>query len=113
LCNKQIKFGKFYEFAKQQGADFVATGHYAQTKDGQLYKGKDPSKDQSYFLWSVPANILKETLFPVGAFQKSDVRKLAQKFGLPNAERKDSQGLCFLGPISIDEMLMQELAPKK
>ncbi len=111
LCNREIKFGAFFDFAKQHGADFVATGHYAQVKDGLLYEGKDPSKDQSYFLWMVKKEILEQTIFPVGNLEKTQVRELAKKFNLPNATRKDSQGLCFLGDISIGDMLERELHP--
>lgn len=111
LCNREIKFGEFYAFAKKHGADFVATGHYAQTRDGLMYEGADPGKAQSYFLWMVKSEILKNVLFPVGGMQKSEVRALAQKFGLPNARRKDSQGLCFLGDLSLSDMLQKELAP--
>ncbi len=113
LCNRQIKFGKFFEFCKSRGADLIATGHYARitkTDDSvSLLAGKDPEKDQSYFLWSVPETVLRYTLFPVGDKKKAKVRALAKKFALPNVERPDSQGLCFLGPISIDEMLEREL----
>lgn len=109
LCNREIKFGLFFDWCMQQGADLVATGHYAQTKNGQLFMGADPEKDQSYFLWAVPEAKLRQTLFPVGGFKKEQVRKLAAKFKLPNAQRKDSQGLCFLGPVSLDDMLHQEL----
>ena len=111
LCNREIKFGAFFEFAMEHGADFVATGHYAQTKNGLLYAGKDPSKDQSYFLWMVKKEILEKTIFPVGNLEKLQVRTLAEKFNLPNARRKDSQGLCFLGDVSIEDMLHKELAP--
>lgn len=116
LCNREIKFGKFFEFCKSRGADFIATGHYAQLPrgltSGELYAGADETKDQSYFLWSVPERVLRYTLFPVGDKQKAEVRMLAKKFGLPNAARPDSQGLCFLGPVSIDEMLSRELKTK-
>lgn len=112
LCNQKIKFGAFYDFAMKNGADFVATGHYAQVKGGHLLAGVDPEKDQSYFLWMVPQDHLRKTLFLVGNMYKRDVRRLAEKFELPNALRKDSQGLCFLGDISLDDMLMRELAPK-
>ncbi len=112
LCNKEIKFGAFYNFAMEQGADFVATGHYARTTKAQLYEGKDPNKDQSYFLWMVPQEHLAKTIFPVGGLRKTKVRRLAKKFGLPNAVRKDSQGLCFLGDISLDDMLTKEVSPK-
>lgn len=109
LCNREIKFGAFYDFAREHGADFVATGHYAKTKNGLLFAGRDVSKDQSYFLWMVKKEILEKTLFPVGDLEKSQVRALAEKFKLPNARRKDSQGLCFLGDISIEDMLHKEL----
>lgn len=111
LCNREIKFGLFYEWAISQGAEFVATGHYAQVKDGELWVSKDKDKDQTYFLWAVPGEVLKHVLFPIGHLTKPEVRTLAQKFGLPNAERKDSQGLCFLGPISVSDMLERELSP--
>jgi tRNA-specific 2-thiouridylase len=111
LCNKEIKFGLFFNWCMQNGADRVATGHYAQVKDGLLYTGADPEKDQSYFLWAVPEAQLAKTMFPIGHLHKSEVRALAAKFGLPNSARKDSQGLCFLGPISVQDMLKQELAP--
>jgi tRNA-uridine 2-sulfurtransferase len=110
LCNREIKFGLFYDYCMAEGADFVATGHYAQIKNGELHKGADPEKDQSYFLWAVPQEKLRRTVFPVGGYTKKNVRALAERFGLPNATRKDSQGLCFLGPISISEMLQRELA---
>ncbi len=113
LCNREIKFGAFFNFAKSHGADFVATGHYAQTKDGLLYTSPDESKDQSYFLWMVKKEILEQTLFPVGGMKKTEVRALAARLNLPNASRKDSQGLCFLGDISMDDMLSKELQPKK
>ncbi len=111
LCNKEIKFGAFYNFAMKQGADFVATGHYARVIQGNLHMGVDGEKDQSYFLWAVPHSHLAKTLFPVGGMHKKEVRRLAKKFGLPNARRKDSQGLCFLGDISLDDMLEKEVAP--
>ncbi len=109
LCNREIKFGAFFDFARSRGAEFVATGHYAQIKNGELHAGKDPNKDQSYFLWAVPETKLRYTMFPVGHLEKSEVRALAKKFGLPNAVRKDSQGLCFLGDIGIDDMLSREI----
>lgn len=111
LCNQKIKFGAFFDWCIQEGAEMVATGHYAQTKDGKLYKGADESKDQSYFLWMVPESALKKTLFPIGHLHKTKVRELAAEFNLPNAKRHDSQGLCFLGGISIEDMLVRELEP--
>ena len=111
LCNREIKFGLFYDWARAQGAEMVATGHYARVKDEELYMGADANKDQSYFLWAVPQEVLKHALFPIGHLEKPQVRKLAAKFGLPNSGRKDSQGLCFLGPISVGDMLKKELRP--
>ncbi len=111
LCNRDIKFGLFYEWAIGEGAELVATGHYAQGKDGELYVSADKEKDQSYFLWAVPQEVLKHVLFPIGRFTKPQVRNLAAKLGLPNAARRDSQGLCFLGPISVGDMLKRELNP--
>ena len=111
LCNREIKFGLFYEWARAQGADWVATGHYARVSSGELLVGVDKEKDQSYFLWAVPGAILKHVLFPIGHLTKPQVRKLATKLGLPNAARRDSQGLCFLGPLSVSAMLQKELHP--
>ncbi len=114
LCNKEIKFGIFYDFARKNGADFVATGHYARVVHGEetlLLVGVDDTKDQSYFLWAVPHEHLSHALFPVGGLQKSEVRNIAKRHNLPNAARHDSQGLCFLGDIAIDDMLSRELAP--
>jgi len=115
LCNKEIKFGLFFDWCMAQGAEMVATGHYAKIVPDHffepvfLYSGADSEKDQSYFLWAVPETKLRKTLFPVGHLQKPEVRRLAKKFGLPNSDRKDSQGLCFLGPVSINDMLHKEL----
>lgn len=112
LCNKEIKFGIFYDFARKSGADYVATGHYARLIKDELYVSIDDTKDQSYFLWAVPKTHLEHALFPVGGLRKSQVRRLAKKFGLPNNARPDSQGLCFLGDISITDMLMRETHPQ-
>jgi tRNA-specific 2-thiouridylase len=98
----------------QNGADFVATGHYAQTdvKNYQLITGVDKNKDQSYFLWTIKREQLAKILFPIGALEKSEVRKLATKFGLPNAARPDSQGLCFVGQLDIKTFLQEFVATK-
>lgn len=116
ICNREVKFGDFFEFAQFRGADFIATGHYAQLRRGltsaELHAGADKNKDQSYFLWAVPETVLRHTLFPIGNMQKEQVRAYAKKIGLPNAERPDSQGLCFLGPVSITEMLEKEIKLK-
>lgn len=113
MCNKEIKFGEFLKFALANGADYVATGHYAikyenhskATKNYEIREAKDKNKDQSYFLWTLTGEQLKHILFPIGHLQKTEVRKLAEKFGLPQATRKDSQGLCFLGKIDMKEFL--------
>jgi tRNA-specific 2-thiouridylase len=104
MCNREVKFGVFWQFAKAHGADFIATGHYAQNSKG-LKRGVDNSKDQSYFLWTLTPEDLAHTLFPIGHLQKSEVRKLAKKFNLPTAEKKDSQGVCFLGPLDMKDFL--------
>ena len=108
MCNREVKFGAFYEYALKEGADYIATGHYAQSHSGKLMRGADPDKDQSYFLWAVPQDAIEHTLFPLGGMQKSEVRKLAEKFKLPNATKRDSQGICFLGSISVEDFLAEE-----
>jgi tRNA-specific 2-thiouridylase len=151
MCNKEIKFGHFLKFALDNGADFVATGHYARTLQTklpkkvlekslacatrrpppaltacragedfsersffwQLWEGTDKNKDQSYFLWTLTQDQLKHILFPIGDLQKPEVRKLAGKFGLPQAARKDSQGLCFLGKVDMKGFLARYIPQKK
>ena len=125
MCNKEIKFGHFLKFALKNGADFVATGHYTravaspQSRRGRdevrvrLEEGTDKNKDQSYFLWTLTQEQLKHILFPIGHLQKSEVRKLAGKFGLPQETKKDSQGLCFLGKIDMKEFLTKYIGTKK
>lgn len=107
MCNREVKFGAFYAFARSHEA-LIATGHYARVDDGVLMRGVDPDKDQSYFLWAVPKDALTHTLFPLGAMHKAKTRELAQAFKLPNARKRDSQGICFLGNISIDDFLRRE-----
>ncbi len=101
ICNKEIKFGVFAEKVFGMGADFLATGHYARvsTHNGntKLFKSVDNNKDQSYFLSQVSKSVLSRTLFPVGEYQKGEIRKLAGEIGLHNADKKDSQGICFIG----------------
>lgn len=97
MCNREVKFGAFYQFAKTHGTDYIATGHY-----------RSGEKDQRYFLWAVPKLILSETIFPVGDMKKETVRRLAKRYNLPVAEKKDSQGICFLGSVSIEEFLKKE-----
>ena len=98
LCNREIKFDALFKKAKELGADFLATGHYARTNtSGELLRGLDPQKDQSYFLYTLKRDILKETLFPIGHLPKSEVRRLAKEAGLTTAAKKDSTGICFIG----------------
>lgn len=113
MCNRFVKFGGFFNWAMKQGADFVATGHYAQIKGGKLIAGEDSNKDQTYFLWTLTQEQISKTLFPVGNIEKPEVRKLAKKFNLPNAEKKDSQGLCFIGKIDIKDFLSHYMESKK
>lgn len=118
MCNKHVKFGAFLDYALAHGADFIATGHYAAveyseiTKRYKLRAGADMEKDQSYFLWTLSQQQLAHTLFPVGRLQKSKVRALAKEFGLPNAMKKDSQGLCFMGAIDVADFLKHYLNAK-
>lgn len=116
LCNREIKFGIFWKFAKEEGADFIATGHYAQVQlvadSFELREGKDKEKDQSYFLWTLAQEDLSHTLFPVGDLEKREVRELAEKFALPVAEKKDSQGICFMGDVSMEDFLSHYIESK-
>ncbi|MEX2013827.1 MAG: tRNA 2-thiouridine(34) synthase MnmA, partial [Parcubacteria group bacterium] len=112
LCNKEVKFGAFWKKAKEMGADYIATGHYARIEDGKLKEGKDKDKDQSYFLWPLSLSDLAHTLFPVGDLEKSVVRTMARKYRLPVSEKKDSQGICFIGDVSMDEFLSHFLTTK-
>ncbi len=109
FCNKYVKFGVFLKKALEMGADYVATGHYAIVeKEGDKYllkESTDKEKDQSYFLYTLNQDQLKYTLFPVGGMVKDEVRKLAKKFNLPTAEKKDSQGLCFIGRVDMKDFL--------
>ncbi|RFN57726.1 tRNA 2-thiouridine(34) synthase MnmA [Marixanthomonas ophiurae] len=121
LCNREIKFDVFLKIALELGADYVATGHYCRKgeieNDGkttyQLLSGKDPNKDQSYFLCQLSQEQLSKTLFPIGEILKPDVRKIASEQGLITAEKRDSQGLCFIGKVRLPEFLQQQLAPKE
>ncbi len=117
LCNKDIKFGSFLERAVEEGADYIATGHYAdlhENEDGSLdlVRAMDTSKDQTYFLSSLRQDQLMKTLFPLGKLKKSEVRKIAKERNFPNANRKDSQGICFLGKIDVREFLEKEIPSK-
>ena len=116
LCNREIKFDVFLNAAKELGTDYVATGHYCKKlehSDGSfgLIQGEDPNKDQSYFLCQLSQEQLGMALFPIGELLKSDVRSIAEKAGLHTADKKDSQGLCFVGKISLPQFLQQKLSP--
>ena len=130
MCNKYVKFGAFFDWAMKQGADYVATGHYAQIvkrkaqnvklkKSGSrnvmgymLHVSKDKEKDQTYFLYNLEQPHLAKTLFPIGHLEKSEVRKLAHRFGLVTAEKKDSQGLCFIGKVDMKDFLKHFIKEK-
>ena len=131
MCNREVKFGVFWDFAKKHGADFIATGHYAICKNRKevqplagpggctskdifsLSKSPDKSKDQSYFLWTLTQEDLSHVLFPIGHLHKTDVRKLAKKYKIPVATKKDSQGVCFLGPLDMKDFLKHYIESKK
>ena len=116
LCNKEIKFKLFLQYATESGADLIATGHYARIEENgnsfQLLKGIDQNKDQSYFLHRLNQEQLSKSLFPIGDLQKTEVRELAEKFKLPNSKKKDSQGICFIGKIDVQDFLRENIAVK-
>lgn len=113
LCNREIKFKAFLEYAKVLGADLIATGHYVRRKDNgdtsHLMKGLDSNKDQSYFLHAVGGNEIAQTLFPVGELEKPEVRRIAEETGLVTAKKKDSTGICFIGERRFKDFLQQYL----
>lgn len=122
LCNREIKFDIFLKAAQNLKADFVATGHYCQKESftngegreiHKLIAGADPNKDQSYFLCQLSQKQLSQALFPIGHLQKPQVRAIAKEIGLPTAEKKDSQGLCFIGKVKLPTFLQQQLNPKE
>lgn len=121
LCNREIKFDVFSKIAFELGADFVATGHYCRKSEEiiegrkvyKLLSGIDQNKDQSYFLCQLSQQQLAKSLFPIGDLTKPEVRKIAADKGLLTAEKKDSQGLCFVGKVKLPEFLQQQLAPKE
>jgi tRNA-specific 2-thiouridylase len=125
MCNKFVKFDLFLREADKLGCDFIATGHYARVGKGQeglgratkgngfsIFSGADPEKDQTYFLWAIPPEVLPRVLFPVGGMLKKDVRKKARELALPVAEKKDSVGICFVGEVNIKDFLQKRI-PKK
>ncbi len=139
MCNREIKFGLFFDKARAAGADYVATGHYVRLRSSaniesitnlrmsgsksnsqicdkisySLITAHDAQKEQSYFLWTLTQEKLRHCLFPIGDYLKSEVRELARKAGLPTAEKKDSQGICFLGQVDLGDFLRTYIAPKR
>jgi tRNA-specific 2-thiouridylase len=107
MCNQEVKFKLFLETSLEDGADMIATGHYARVENGVLKMAADTNKDQTYFLYRVSSEALQKTLFPLGEFEKSQVRVMAEERGLYTAAKKDSQGICFVGQIGIREFLSQ------
>ena len=121
LCNREVKFDLFLDKAMELGADFIATGHYCKKTEDKIngtliYKllaGDDPNKDQSYFLCQLSQKQLEKALFPIGHMLKPEIRKIAAEHKLPTAEKKDSQGICFVGKVDLPEFLQQKLEPVK
>jgi len=113
MCNKEIKFGLFLDKALRLGADYIATGHYVKMKKTGgvffLHEAKDKNKDQSYFLWTLTQGQLEHSIFPLGDLTKPEVRKIAKEAGLPTADKKDSQGICFIGKVTLKEFLGEYL----
>jgi len=131
MCNKEIKFGLFLKKSLKEGANYIATGHYVRRMERREWKvvgskrseklhstfysllsAKDKNKDQSYFLWTLTQDQLRYCLFPVGGYIKPEIRKLAKKFGLPNHDKKDSQGVCFIGPLEMKDFLKKYIKQK-
>jgi len=119
MCNKEIKFKLLYDWARKHGFDYLATGHYAQVKkisrprdSWAVVRSKDEFKDQTYFIYNIQTKQLPHILFPIGGMQKKAVRALAHKIGLPNADKKESMGLCFVGRIRLKDFLQQKLKVK-
>lgn len=112
MCNQEVKFRLFLDAALEDGADLIATGHYARVADGMLKMAHDTNKDQTYFLYRVTGEALTKTLFPLGEYDKPTVRKMAEERGLFTAAKKDSQGICFVGKVGIREFLSQYVKQK-
>jgi tRNA-specific 2-thiouridylase len=113
MCNREVKFGAFWKWARENGADYIATGHYAVTDNREIFISEDSSKDQTYFLWTLTRNDLEHVLFPVGHMRKEEVRAEAEKRGLYTSGKKDSQGLCFVGTIDLKTLLKKYIEEKK
>lgn len=112
MCNQEIKFKLFYETAREDGADLIATGHYARTDGKNLLKAVDENKDQTYFLYRISEEAIRHTIFPVGEMLKPDVKKLAAEKGLDNAYKKESMGVCFVGEVGMEDFLKQYFPEK-
>ncbi len=112
MCNQEVKFKLFLETALSDGTDMIATGHYARIAQGRLLTAIDKNKDQTYFLYRVSETALAQSLMPVGEYEKTAVRDIARKFGFTTAEKKDSQGICFVGKVGIKDFLLHELGPQ-
>ncbi len=110
LCNQHIKFDAFWRYAQALGAEMIATGHYARITRGKLHKGSDAKKDQSYFLWAIRPEVLPRVIFPLGGLNKTQVRLMAKQRGLITANKKDSQGICFVGPADVGDFLARRLS---
>lgn len=110
MCNQEIKFKLFLEASLERGAEMIATGHYAQTRDGKLFRAVDADKDQTYFLYRVSSDALAKTLFPLGALSKPKVRQIAKDKGLWTADKPESMGICFVGQVGIKDFLSQYLS---
>ena len=112
LCNKEIKFKKFYDYALSKGYDYIATGHYAKTNEDKLYKAMDTNKDQTYFLHAIDKEVLKRTLFPIGSMDKEQVRQIARENSLITSDKKDSTGICFIGERPFPEFISKYVSEK-
>ena len=112
LCNKEIKFKKFYDYALSKGYDYIATGHYAKTNEDKLYKAMDTNKDQTYFLHAIDKEVLKKTLFPIGSMDKEQVRQIARENSLITSDKKDSTGICFIGERPFPDFISNYVSEK-
>ena len=112
LCNKEIKFKKFYDYALSKGYDYIATGHYAKTNEDKLYKAMDTNKDQTYFLHAIDKEVLRRTLFPIGSMDKEQVRQIARENSLITSDKKDSTGICFIGERPFPDFISNYVSEK-
>jgi len=112
MCNQEVKFKLFLDTALEQGADMIATGHYARTENGKLLRAKDDNKDQTYFLYRITSEALDKTIFPLGGYTKDEVREMAKERGLYTASKKESMGICFVGQVGIRDFLGQYVKTK-